>query len=95
MTTLKLVKTDGRHAGHDYFTHYAELSLQNKLISNIERFTEMRVWCWDQWGPSTERDFYAVIDRIDSGWAWHLFGPTLRIYFESEEKASWFMLKWG
>lgn len=91
---IKIVKTDGRHAGYDYFSYYAELKRTEQLNANIIEFNLMRVWCWEQWGVGTERDSYPIVNDFN-GWAWHIYGPIMRIYFDAEPKASWFALKWG
>ena len=66
----------------------------------IERFIELRNWCWDTFGPGVERKFITLhptstgVESIHK-WAWHTDEEELRIYFKGDEELTLFKLKWA
>lgn len=93
MAIKKAKKLDKRFSGSYMFKYYAEPD------GNLPvRYWEMqlwREWCWEQFGPGTERDT-ALRSRHerDWRWAWDTEHGNCRIYFKGDEELSWFTLKW-
>ena len=106
---LKVTKTDRRHSANHIFQYYVEpeYGLPSGRDGRIELFKELRVWCWEMFGPGCERDFVVVRPvpvgedgqcRMDSveRWAWLTTSyekQELRIYLK-EEAMTFFKLKW-
>lgn len=61
----------------------------------IQKFIEIRNWCWEQWGPSCELNFWYKIQSPNPKWAWLMDEWRTRLYFGSDKEAQWFHLKWG
>lgn len=91
---IKLTKLDKRHAGTKYFKYRALVDGVRDV--RVKKFLELRQWCWNTWGPSSERDF-AVVEQ-PTHWAWHtgrdiLYDP-LHIYLVADQDAAFFKLRW-
>lgn len=92
---LKLVRTNGKHRGHEVFPFYVEIPHHLGIGERIKLMNDMRIWCWEEWGSSTERDHYLFLHGSNgNGWCW-LSNYNDRFYFDNDEKLSWFLLKWG
>lgn len=99
----KVTKTDRRHTQHPLFAYYvtpaapppqkrgyAYVTAGIKLMDRALVFNQWRVWCWETWGPGTERDN----PMPSAKWAWHTEQTHLRIYLHSEQELNWFKLRW-
>ena len=58
-----------------------------------EKFIEIRNWCWEQWGPSSELEFWS--ENVNPAWAWTVSEFEIKIYLDSDKEASWYTLKWS
>ncbi len=76
--------------GHDEFKRCIEFSR-----SEVEKFIEIRNWCWDQWGPGCEIDNFYKIQNPNKSWCWLIDEWRTRIYFASDKEVQWFHLKWN
>ena len=90
-----ITRMDRRHTGHRYFTHYFE------FYSTEFNFSEVRIWCWETWGPSTELSEWLVdaskgITNIshNADWCWVNDQFNKRIYFTNQAAATHFALRW-
>ncbi len=85
---MKTGKLDRRHKGHDLFRYYAQFG-----HSEVDEFVKVREWCWQTWGSSCEIE---ILDRINKKlkWAWVNDQYNTRLYFETENEYSWFLMKW-
>lgn len=104
---FKIKKIDKRYSGGKWFKYIATPKPRVNFTSYFppstradeeRQFIEMRNWCWNQWGPSTELRFYNHDwhrEWINPVWAWETEYDKLRIYFETDKEAAWFQLKWS
>lgn len=99
---IEVKKTDKRHLGHDRFKYYVNISAkewgEHKLI--MEKFFELRQWCWENWGPSREITAYSDIEGCWQGdqnhaWSWVNDEHRARLYLCGKEEATYFALKWS
>jgi hypothetical protein len=102
--TFKLKKLDKRYNGSNLFKFVAipDHSKGIAFISGLVRrsqeqreFSEIRKWCWSQWGPSCELRLYRDdTEWTNPLWCWDSEHDNLRIYLQSDKEAAWFKLKW-
>ena len=64
------------------------------------QFIECRNWCWENWGPSAERDLFNDNYKgpglpICNNWAWYTEHSQIRIYLASEAEVGMFALHWN
>ncbi len=99
---IKVKKTDKRHTGHLRFKYYVEIKpkeyIEYKLV--MEKFFELRQWCWETWGPSREIDQYSSIEGNwaedqNHAWSWVNDQHRARLYLGGKEEAAFFTLKWS
>lgn len=99
---IKVKKTDKRHTGYLTFKYYVEIKAKEyheyKLI--MEKFFEVRQWCWETWGASREVDQYTNIEGGWTGdqnlsWSWINDKHRARIYLGGKDEAAFFTLKWA
>ena len=97
---MKIQKLDGRHSGHPVFSHYVVPDERFDHM-NLEILHTWRVWCWEHFGPGSERDHAATLSTIKSAWtrptikwAWETTRYQRRLYL-SKESMTLFMLKWA
>jgi len=83
---MKIGKLDKRHNGYDRFKYFASFS-----STNLYKFVEVRNWCWQNWGPSSELDITGLGDQK---WAWIHGQYNTRIYLATDAEYQWFVLKW-
>lgn len=86
---MKVKKTDRRTSGHEDFKRFVEFSNDEQ-----EKFINCRNWCWDQWGPSCELEFWETIKNKNPAWCWLVDNWRIRIYLATEKEAQWFYLRW-
>lgn len=91
---MVLQELDGRHSGHGTFTHRVRISGPKQ--EKIDMFHRVRTWCWETFGPSTERDTYTSAN-VTAPWAWHLDSQHYipYIYLKTNREQMLFTLKWG
>lgn len=95
---MRLKKLDRRMNGYGDFKYGVDFNYR----ANSTPFDEVRRWCWETFGASTELDIWEVRDRPtdnrNARWAWDRgqYNKTYRcvIYLATDEEASFFTLKW-
>jgi hypothetical protein len=99
---IKVKKTDKRMNGHGQFKYYIDIKNDRTepYGSIMEKFFELRQWCWETWGPSREADQYSDIAEAYLGdqnpaWAWLNDQYRARLYLCGKEEAAHFALKWS
>jgi hypothetical protein len=88
---MNIITLDARFKGYHKFKYAIELHGQHA----VKTFHEMRVWCWETFGPSTERDSALKMRESVWTWSWIVEDTTTRIYFKDSEELTMFKLKWG
>jgi hypothetical protein len=84
---MKTGKVTRRHTGSSYFKFYASF-----FFKEGQDFCAIREWCWSQWGPSCELEFWR---QGKAPWAWINDQHRIRIYFETDKEYTHFLLKWS
>ena len=99
---IKVKRTDKRHTAYDRFRYYVEIKRDDWAERHAvhEKFFELRLWCWETWGPSREVDQYSLeIDSIpkdkNNHWSWINDQYRARLYLGASEDAAYFTLKWA
>lgn len=87
---MKVKKIDRRMSGHPDFTRCVEFNHRE-----FATFVEIRNWCWEQWGPSTELDIWYKIANKNPAWCWISDQWRTRIYFAGDKEAQWYHLRWS
>ena len=99
---IEVRKTDKRHLANDRFKYYVDISTadwaERKLI--MEKFFELRQWCWENWGPSREVTAYSDIEGCwladqNHAWSWVNDEHRARLYLCGKEEATYFALRWS
>lgn len=104
---IKVKKLDKRFTGHDKWQYYVDFKQTSITEDAREWFFAVRVWCWEQWGPSREAgQFYSR--RLETNpsvhpepkdknlhWAWMNDEYKYRIYLQGNNEAALFTLKWS
>lgn len=103
----KLVKLDKRFNGYAWFRYALD---SNVIMGNWytmapppqwastknANFQALRVWCWDQWGPSMELSLLTLNNDSDIKWSWEIDNDgRRRIYLKGDEELSHVMLVWS
>ena len=92
---LHLQRLDARYSLHLLFQYRVEFLGLVHLAERVQRFVEIRNWCWETFGPGIERVAvgYGSLPKFE--WAWHCDpgGRELHIYLK-EENLTHFQLKW-
>ena len=87
---MKHYKLDKRFKGYGNFKYSVDFNWREK-----SKYLEVRNWCWDQWGPSSEVAFLEDNQSLVSeGWSWDTSEFKNRIYLATEKEYQWFLLKW-
>jgi len=90
---MKIKKLTKQYSGGGHFKHIAEF-----IIKESAEFVAVRRWCWEQWGPSCERDFWYRLPPEDKNpkWCWMSDDHgRIRINMLSDAETSWLSLKWA
>lgn len=97
---IKICKTDGRHLGFDKYKFYISITATYGVPDDhIEKFYEIRQWCWDTWGAAREVNEWRYSKTPYHGdrnphWSWINDGTRRRIYLRSKDEAMLVTLKW-
>jgi hypothetical protein len=86
---MKLKKLDARMNGYGNFKYVAKF----RKRGDREKFIAIRNWCWEQWGPSCELEFWK--EDVNPAWSWAVTEFETKIYIDSDKEASWYILKWS
>lgn len=105
--TLRFVKLDNRYKGSNCFKYYLLLvnspfQSSNRFQTSLEtinKFNEIRDWCIQNWGTSTELEDYVTwydtdICNFNEHWSWSIEGTGRRIYLKSDQEKLWAELTW-
>jgi hypothetical protein len=103
---INVKKTDRRHKCSDKFKYYVDVDYETfgQRISGpellAEKFFELRVWCWETWGPGREADQYDTRPQaffLDQNphWSWLNDEHRQRLYLAGTDEAALFALKWS
>ena len=84
----KITKLDRRHNGHLQFKFIVTPDVigRNEVV---KEFIELRNWCWENFGPSSEREWA----NPGATWAWESTFGNRRIYLKGEAESTFFALK--
>jgi hypothetical protein len=98
---IKVKKTDKRMTGHTRFKYYVEITHNRSepFGISLEKFYEVRQWCWETWGASREVDEYnskefAWLADQSKHWSWVNDQYRARLYLADKDEAALFTLKW-
>jgi hypothetical protein len=86
---MKHGKLDKRHTGHTDFKYHVNF---NHNEGNM--FCNIRDWCCEQWGHSSEIDLFFKFKR-NTKWAWAYEEFKIKLFFAGDVEYQWFLLKWG
>ena len=87
---MKLKKVNGRMTGHDIFKYCIDFDFRT-----AQQFSNIRRWCWEQFGPSDDFEFFQKLSDPNIKWCWINDNYKMRIYLASDGEVQWFLLKWG
>jgi hypothetical protein len=88
---VKHYKLDKRFKGFGDFKYTVDFNWRQ-----ASEFCELRNWCWDQWGPSSEIvNWEKSKDFVSKSWCWDPSEYKNRVYLASDKEYQWFLLKWG
>lgn len=101
---MKIVvkKTDRRHTAGDRYGYFVTVNAvtydQRSFV--MEKFYEIRAWCWETWGPSREVNETRNQDHSWDGdnnphWGWVNDQFRARIYLTTKDEAALFTLRWS
>jgi hypothetical protein len=85
-----VTKLDRRHNGHTEFK-YSISPTPRDYIESRRLLTELRIWCWTTFGPSSELGW----SETPQLWAWDTEHGNKRIYLKSDAEMTFFKLKFG
>lgn len=93
---MLLRRLDARMSGFGFFSHGVFFHAGS---AGRREFSEIRQWCWESWGGTTELDIWQ--ERYGSklanpAWSWQRpEGRGPRIYLATEREVSMYLLKWS
>ncbi len=82
-------KLDKRNKGYGSFKYLIEFNTRA-----VEKFCQIRNWCWEQWGPSSELEFYHKLSNPNICWSWLTDEWRMNVYIATDKEYQWFLLKW-
>lgn len=86
---MKPKKLDKRMLGHGEFKYQVAFNRRD-----CQKFVDIRIWCWEQWGPSCELEFTHTMKHKPT-WAWMSdYHDRYRLLFETDKECSWYILNW-
>lgn len=86
---MKLKKLDRRMNGYGDFKYKITYRKRTERL----KFIEARNWCWEQWGPSSEYEFWD--QSVNPAWCWIVDEWETKILLASDKEGQWYTLKWG
>ena len=105
--SYQLIKLDKRFNGYAWFKYaldsdaivarwYAMAPPPQWAHTKTVNFQALRIWCWDQWGPSMELDLVTREMGSKIKWAWETNNDgRRRIYVKGDEELSHIILAWS
>lgn len=91
---FKVITLDARYRGNNFFKYRIEPKLAT-LYAELKWFKESRLWCWDTFGESVERDICIYLQDRPS-WCFH-YDPSQKyawIYLKSDHELALYTLRW-
>lgn len=99
---IKIKKTDKRMTGYGQFKYYVDIRNDRGEVfgTNLEKFYEIRQWCWETWGISREVNEYnskeyAWLTDQNIHWSWINDAYRARLYLFDKSEATLLTLKWA
>lgn len=99
---IKVKKTDKRHTAHNKFGYFVDIKMDSytEREAVYEKFFELRLWCWETWGPSREVDQCSTMKDTEpkdknNHWGWINDQYRARLYLTGADEAAYFTLKWS
>ena len=100
---IKIVKMNNRHKGSPHFKYYASIEKRryNTYEEAVYTITEMRTWCWENFGPSLTIEELVILKfhgyDVDKKWAWMDDSgySNHRFYFLDDDTLAWFIMRWS
>lgn len=97
---FKKRKLDRRHSGYGEWKYYIMPNAPWNRVG-MNKFFEMREWCWNTWGHSKEINEW-MRDKLDptsisqnNKWCWQNDTYNVRIYLRTDKELSHFLLTWS
>ena len=106
---FKITKLNKRNTWHQFFTHRVEIlrtplgTLRTPGQYKVANFNKVRLWCWDNFGPSCETYQWEQLkatpeaELANNEWAWFVNAhDSYRsfIYF-NDSALAFFQLEWA
>ena len=103
----RVIKLDRRYNGANHFRWAVDpgpvaLTLNRYASAKNTDFIRLRIWCWEQWGPSAELSCATSMRELNQGeqlkWAWDsedIKNHVRRIFLKGDEELSFFILAWS
>lgn len=95
-------KTDRRYTGWRVFKFVVTFNEERfKILNQREKFLlfqEVRSWCQQTWGESTEKELYLRYHEtleMNKHWSWEVDGYQLRLFLVDDRDRDWFLLRWS
>ena len=81
--TIKVIKLDKRHTGHQWYTH--RVTFDGDFWSRVNNFCAARDWLADHFGKSREVGFVGHLrDKPKPVWCWQTEYSNFRLYLSQE-----------
>jgi hypothetical protein len=94
-------KTDRRHTAANNYKYFVDIRADNYTERGLilEKFYEIRAWCWETWGPTREATETRAQENSWDGdknenWSFINDRWRARIYLGNKDAAAYFTLKW-
>ena len=93
---IEIVTLDGRHKGFGKWKYFVVVY----GLGSVQRFCNIRAWCWEQYGASKSLSEYTFSDRFNDDiidnqhWCWSS-SEERRIYLKTDAEATLLALKWS
>ena len=84
-------KMDKRMTGHQNFDYYASFF---KTTREGQKFCDIRDWCYETWGTSSEYEFWVNRSTPNNFWCWANDEFKIKIYFKTDREYGLFLLRW-
>lgn len=89
---LKLQKLDARFDAHNLFTHRVQFLYSTSIR---EDYLQVRLWCWENFGPSCELKLIYWYPKPTPQWCFHAEVNERAYYiYLTEDARTHFALKW-
>lgn len=92
----QILELDKRYNGSHFAKWRVELDV-NDYIERIQLWNDIRNWCDETWGHSSECVYHRVLKKSNPHWCWHHPGKFNQFYFmfASDQELALFKLKFS